>query len=183
MRYDYSRQRLGAMTLRLLANLAARARPAGVARGAARRQAGQHQREARRLAHRVARRPVLPPRCSGRLQRMKALVVNDPNAKRSYKSIVNLGTGGSDLGPRLLADALGDGNARRALRGQRRPAATSSARSRAPSPATTLFVVVSKTFTTQETMANAAAAKALGRQGTSTRSPPMCDSRKQLRRH
>jgi glucose-6-phosphate isomerase len=74
---------------------------------------------------------------------------------------VNLGTGGSDLGPRLLGDALADHaldvrfaanvdprDLDRALDGAR--------------PEETLFVIVSKTFTTQETMANAARAKAWG---------------------
>ena len=39
---------------------------------------------------------------------MKNIVakIRDEN---KFKRIVNLGTGGSDLGPRLLADALGDG--------------------------------------------------------------------------
>jgi glucose-6-phosphate isomerase len=78
-----------------------------------------------------------------------------------FRRVVNLGTGGSDLGPRLLADALADGkldvrfaanidprDLERALEGAR--------------PDDTLFVIASKTFTTQETMANAAAAKRWG---------------------
>jgi glucose-6-phosphate isomerase len=79
--------------------------------------------------------------------------------EKRIRRIVNLGTGGSDLGPRLVADALADGalelrfaanvdrhELERALQGA--------------APESTLFVVVSKTFTTQETMANAQAAKA-----------------------
>jgi len=77
------------------------------------------------------------------------------------RTVVHIGIGGSDLGPRLVCDAL--------------PAARDAVDiafvsnvdpehlTRALSgldPATTLFVVVSKTFTTQETLANATGARA-----------------------
>jgi len=76
------------------------------------------------------------------------------------RAVVHIGIGGSVLGPHLACDALsaaGDFDVRfvanldpealhRALRGL--------------DPATTLFVIVSKTFTTEETMANARAAQA-----------------------
>jgi glucose-6-phosphate isomerase len=88
-------------------------------------------------------------------------LVSRIRSEKKFKRVVNLGTGGSDLGPRLLADALGDGaldvrfaanvdphDLQRALEGA--------------DPASTLFIVVSKTFTTQETMANAAAARQWG---------------------
>ena len=39
---------------------------------------------------------------------MKDLASKHPNEKK-FKRVINLGTGGSDLGPRLLADAFGDG--------------------------------------------------------------------------
>src|SRR5687767_2469951 len=85
--------------------------------------------------------------------------------EKPFKRIINLGTGGSDLGPRLLVDALARGeeagpldvrfaanvdpkDLERALEGAQ--------------PASTLFIVASKTFTTQETMANAAAARQWG---------------------
>ena len=76
------------------------------------------------------------------------------------QAIVHLGIGGSDLGPRLVCDALpgppsgidvafvsnvDPADLQRALAGR--------------NPATTLFIVASKTFTTQETLANAAAAR------------------------
>ena len=91
--------------------------------------------------------------------------------KNLFRRIVNLGTGGSDLGPRLVADALADGGARRALRRQRRSARPASARSTARSRTSTLIVVVSKTFTTQETMANAERARQWGCASPSSRSP------------
>jgi glucose-6-phosphate isomerase len=81
--------------------------------------------------------------------------------EKRFKRVINLGTGGSDLGPRLLADALSDGtldvrfaanvdphDLERALQGAK--------------PDETLFIIASKTFTTQETMSNAEAAKRWG---------------------
>ena len=84
---------------------------------------------------------------------------------RPLRHVVALGIGGSDLGPKLVCDALtyprndrGDGaevtfvsnvdpeHLTRALAGL--------------DPATTLFIVTSKTFTTSETLANAHAARA-----------------------
>src|SRR5690554_1761920 len=79
---------------------------------------------------------------------------------KPFTDIVNIGIGGSDLGPRMVVDALrfyknhlnihfisnidGDGIAE-ILQNL--------------NPETTLFVVVSKTFTTQETLTNAATIK------------------------
>lgn len=79
---------------------------------------------------------------------------------KPIRAVVHIGIGGSVLGPRLTCEALSasdDFDVRfvanldpealhRALRGL--------------DPATTLFVIVSKTFTTEETMANARAARA-----------------------
>jgi glucose-6-phosphate isomerase len=76
--------------------------------------------------------------------------------------VVNIGIGGSDLGPRMLT---------RALRGFHKPGprlhfvsnvdpADLDATLAGLSPETTLFIVASKTFTTSETLANAARAKA-----------------------
>ena len=83
---------------------------------------------------------------------------------RPLRNVVNIGIGGSDLGPRLVCDALGASRApgaggievsfvsnvdpehlTRALVGL--------------DPATTLFIVTSKTFTTVETLANAHSAR------------------------
>ena len=80
---------------------------------------------------------------------------------RRIRTLVHIGIGGSDLGPRLVWEALkplqpaidlrfvaniDDGDIAEALTGL--------------DPAETLIVVVSKTFTTQETLANAERAKA-----------------------
>ena len=80
---------------------------------------------------------------------------------RVIKHIVNLGIGGSDLGPQMVCEALKaqadkrftmhfisslDGEALNTLLAQL-------------DPATTLFIVASKTFTTQETLSNARSAR------------------------
>ncbi len=88
------------------------------------------------------------------------------------RHVVNIGIGGSDLGPQMVLPAL-DAYAHRGLRfhfvsnvdGHDITPVLRELR-----PEETLFIVASKTFTTQETMANAHAAKAwfLARGGTDT---------------
>jgi glucose-6-phosphate isomerase len=160
VRYDYSRQRLGALTLRLLAHLAAE-------RGFAEwREALLSGSKINTTENRAAWHTALragesaPTEVRETLARMKNLVSSLRETQR-VKRIVNLGTGGSDLGPRLLADALGDGALDVRFAANVDPRDLGRALEGAQ-PATTLFVVASKTFTTQETMANAAAAKEWG---------------------
>lgn len=75
--------------------------------------------------------------------------------------IVNIGIGGSDLGPRLVIDALQEPGAAPHLHFVANVDPLELQRVFANcNPATTLFVVTSKTFTTQETIANAASARA-----------------------
>ncbi len=81
---------------------------------------------------------------------------------KPLRQIVNIGIGGSDLGPLLVADAL-----RHEWSGGLTPHFVSNVDrtqlqdlTRSLDPAETLFVVCSKTFTTQETQANAHAARA-----------------------
>ncbi|MFA7263581.1 MAG: glucose-6-phosphate isomerase [Caulobacter sp.] len=78
-----------------------------------------------------------------------------------FRTIVHIGIGGSDLGPRLVWRALKPLEPQIALRfvGNVDPADIAQALAGLDA-ATTLVVVVSKTFTTQETMANATAARA-----------------------
>jgi glucose-6-phosphate isomerase len=92
------------------------------------------------------------------LQRMRTLA---GQARGRFKRVVNLGTGGSDLGPRLLADALSDGTLDVRFAANVDPRDLQRALEGARSEET-LFVIASKTFTTQETMANASAAKRWG---------------------
>jgi glucose-6-phosphate isomerase len=79
---------------------------------------------------------------------------------KRIRSVLSLGIGGSYLGPRLVVEALAarhEGPAVRFLANVD-PAAADDAMA-GLDPETTLVVVASKTFTTQETMANAAAAR------------------------
>ena len=158
MRYDYSRQRVGAITLRLLAHLA---EERGFAEWREALLSGKvvNPTENRPAWHTALRASHPPSEVKATLERMRKLAAEVRGGK--FRRVINLGTGGSDLGPRLLADALADGRVdvrfaanvdprdlERALDGAR--------------PEDTLFVIASKTFTTQETMANAEAAKRWG---------------------
>lgn len=160
VRYDYSRQRLGPVTLRLLAHLAAE-------RGfAAWREAllagsvvnSTEKRPAWHTALRAGDRA--PAEVQETLGRMQGLI-HRLRKEKPFKRVVSLGTGGSDFGPRLLADALGDGALDVRFSANVDPRDLGRALEGAE-PASTLFVVVSKTFTTQETMANAERARQWG---------------------
>ena len=159
LRYDYSRQRVGAMTLRLLANLAAER---GFEQWREALLAGRtiNNTENRAAWHTALRSPDGPAEVRETLQRTRGLATQ-LREKKQYRRIVNLGTGGSDLGPRLVADALADGVLDVRFAANVDPKDLARALEGAE-PASTLFVVVSKTFTTQETMSNAAAAKRWG---------------------
>jgi glucose-6-phosphate isomerase len=160
VRYDYSRQRLGAITLRLLSHLAAE-RGFSEWREALFAGSAINTTENRAAWHTALRAgDSAPAEVKETLGRMKQLVSTIREQKK-FTRVVNLGTGGSDLGPRLVADALSDGaldvrfaanvdprDLERALDGAERDK--------------TLIVVVSKTFTTQETMANAERARQWG---------------------
>ncbi|HXR59289.1 MAG TPA: glucose-6-phosphate isomerase, partial [Burkholderiales bacterium] len=78
-----------------------------------------------------------------------------------FKRVINLGTGGSDLGPRLLADAFADDALDVRFVANIDPVELARALEGAE-PASTLGVVVSKTFTTAETMQNAHALRQWG---------------------
>lgn len=79
---------------------------------------------------------------------------------KPFKAIVHIGIGGSDFGPRLVWEALRAADPAIDLRfiANVDPADSAQALS-GLDPAETLVVVVSKTFTTQETMANAMIAR------------------------
>lgn len=158
LRLDYARQRVDATTLELLAQLAAER---GFEAWREALLAGQaiNTTENRPAWHTALRAGSdAPAEVKEALQRMKGLY---PKVKSSFKRIINLGTGGSDLGPRLLADALSDGALDVRFAANVDPLDLKRALAGAE-PDHTLFVVASKTFTTQETMSNAAAAKQWG---------------------
>jgi len=76
------------------------------------------------------------------------------------RSVVHIGIGGSDLGPRVVCDALPPTADAIDVAFVSNVDPAQLSRALAPrDPATTLFVLVSKTFTTQETLANATSAR------------------------
>jgi glucose-6-phosphate isomerase len=79
-----------------------------------------------------------------------------------FTTVLNIGIGGSDLGPRMATEALtlAAGGPMEAHYLSNVDGHAFAALARRLDPARTLVLVASKTFTTQETMANAAAARA-----------------------
>ena len=78
-----------------------------------------------------------------------------------FTAVLHIGIGGSDLGPRLVWEALKPLNPQIDVRFVANvDGADIAAATAALDPARTLVIVVSKTFTTQETMTNARAARA-----------------------
>ena len=99
------------------------------------------------------------------LERMKLLVeAIHEGALGEVSHLIHIGIGGSALGPALAVDALArDCRAGRRPRGLEHRRLALEAAFAACDPATTLVAVASKTFTTIETMTNAASALALAR--------------------
>ncbi|TAN50103.1 MAG: hypothetical protein EPN19_14680, partial [Betaproteobacteria bacterium] len=159
LRLDFSRQRVDRRVLELLVTLAAER---GLPQWRAALFSGEsiNTTEQRAVGHTALRAgEAAPAEVRATLERMRGLAQRLRGEGR-VRRIVHLGTGGSALGPQLVVDALGTQGTDlefafaanidpldlgRALAGAR--------------PETTLFVVVSKTFTTEETLANARAAR------------------------
>jgi len=79
---------------------------------------------------------------------------------KPIRNVVNIGIGGSDLGPVMITEALGAFHDGPDVRFISNVDATDFVETtRGLDPAETLFVVASKTFTTQETMTNAHTAR------------------------
>ncbi|MGD9906415.1 MAG: glucose-6-phosphate isomerase [Vicinamibacterales bacterium] len=174
---DFSKQRITEETLRLLLELAG---VTGVEALRDRMFAGEaiNSTERRAVLHVALRRPAARPLVvAGRdvmpdVEAARQHLATFAGAVRSgawsgarghrITDVVNLGIGGSDLGPAMVTEALTP----YARQGPRLhfvsnvDGAHLDETLRRLSPATTLFVVASKTFTTQETMANAGSARA-----------------------
>jgi glucose-6-phosphate isomerase len=174
---DYSKQRVTAETMRLLAELA---RATGVEAARDRMLAGAriNSTEDRAVLHVALRRTrpgavlvdgqdVMPGVRAARAHVSR--FADDVRAGRwtgatgqRITDVVNLGIGGSDLGPAMVVDALtpyGREGPRMHFVSNVDGAHLDETLRLVP-PATTLFIVASKTFTTQETMANARSARA-----------------------
>ena len=79
---------------------------------------------------------------------------------KAITDIVNIGIGGSDLGPLMVTEALKPYKNHLNLHFVSNVDGTHIAETlKLVNPETTLFIVASKTFTTQETMTNANSAK------------------------
>ena len=174
--YDFSKQRLTTETLGLLVKLAKEAR---VADCAERMFAGDkiNVSEGRSVLHVALRRSAGPfpgaqfdvmPEVLATRERMAEFAERLRAGKclghkgMPIRDVVNIGIGGSDLGPKMMGQAL---------RAMSHPTlgvhyiSNLDGAQLAPllqtlDPRTTLFIVVSKTFTTQETMLNANTARA-----------------------
>ena len=174
---DYSKHRVTDETLALLARAGGGIRPAREHRRHVPRREDQRHRKARRAARRPARAlrasrssstarmscPRSTP-CSTRwplsADRVRSGRLEWPHGQ-AIRNIVNIGIGGSDLGPVMAYEALRHYSRPRPglpLRLQRR---RHRFRRSSPRPRSreTLFIVSSKTFTTLETMTNAHTAR------------------------
>ena len=172
---DYSKQRVTAETMRLLMELA---RECELEAWRAQMLTGKRINASEdRAALHVALRADVPVRFDGQdVTREVAAVLADMRrfarglragrirgaSGSAFTDVLNLGIGGSDLGPRLACDALKH-CARKGPRVQFVSnvdgAAIAGALERL-TPATTLVVISSKTFGTQETLTNARTARA-----------------------
>jgi glucose-6-phosphate isomerase len=191
--FDYSKHRVTDETLALLVELARQAEvPAQVERMFAGEKINRT--EDRAVLHTALRyQGDEPVRVDGRdvmpevrevLARMRVFAdrVRDGEhlgaTGREITDVVNIGIGGSDLGPKMATTALAPyGHERLRVHFVSNVDPSDLARTLAPlDPATTLFLVASKTFTTQETMANAQQARAwllraLGDEATLAQTP------------
>ena len=155
---DYSKSRLTDETIELLAALADRAGLRGRIEALL---DGEpvNTTENRRAWHGALRQPKPPPEVRQELDRMAAFAAEARDGR--WQAVVNIGIGGSDLGPAMAAAAL-DAYADTELEARflsNVDGAHFHEVTRGLDPARTLFIVVSKTFTTVETLANARTAR------------------------
>lgn len=173
---DYSKHRVTRRTLELLADLA---RAAGLEARRAAMFAGEHinTSEDRAVLHTALRLPAdatltvdgqdvvadvheVLDRMGGFTDRLRSGEWAGATGER-IKTVVNIGIGGSDLGPVMVYDALrhyADAGISARFVSNVDPADLVATLSDLE-PATTLFIVASKTFSTLETLTNATAAR------------------------
>jgi glucose-6-phosphate isomerase len=118
-------------------------------------------RPATHVAERGSGAPEDVDLATARRQRMRALVdAVEAGAFGDITGVLHIGIGGSVLGPALLVDALGRGASSLNVRFLSNiDGAAFDDAVQVLDPATTLVVAVSKTFSTQETLANLEAAR------------------------
>lgn len=173
--FDYSKNRIHETSIRLLMDLA---RASGVGEAARAMFSGEkiNWTEGRAVLHVALRNrtgtPIevdgedVMPGVNAVLQKMKGISEAVRSGRwlgftgRPITSVVNIGIGGSDLGPAMICEALTpycDGPQVRFISNV--DATDFVEKTRDLDPAETLFVVASKTFTTSETMTNAHTAR------------------------
>jgi glucose-6-phosphate isomerase len=175
MLFDYSKNRITERTIELLLDLA---QEAGLRDATAAMMSGQpiNWTEGRSVLHAALRNrsntPILVdgedvmPAVNSVLESMRrfSTAVRDGTwlgaTGRPMTHVVNIGIGGSDLGPVMITEALGpfcDGPQVRFVSNVDASDFVETVKDL--DPAQTLFIVASKTFTTQETMTNAGTAR------------------------
>ncbi len=176
MLFDYSKNIITDETLRLLLDLA---REAGVGGAVEKMFSGDriNETENRAVLHTALRnrsntpvilnnKDIMPEvnAVLGRMERFSSKIIDGQwkgYTNRSVTNIVNIGIGGSDLGPVMVTEALKPyGKPHIRTHFVSNIDGTQIAETlKALSPETTLFIIASKTFTTQETMINAHTAR------------------------
>jgi glucose-6-phosphate isomerase len=168
--FDWSKTHLDAATLEAFT---ARAQSMGLAAARDALFAGDivnpsEGRAATHVAERGSGAPADVDLATARRQRMRALVdAIEGGAFGNVTGVLHIGIGGSVLGPALLVDALGRSSSALIVRFLSNIDGAAFDDAVKPlDPATTLVVAASKTFTTQETLANLEAARAWLRAGS-----------------
>ncbi len=174
--FDYSKNRLTAETLALLQNLA-RASGLEMWRERMFNGAAINNTEKRAALHVALRnrsnRPILVdgkdvmPEVNTVLEKMRSFCQRVQEGEwlghtgKPIESIVNIGIGGSDLGPKMVTEALQNFRHPRlhTYFDSNLDAAQLNRILSIVNPETTLFIVASKTFSTQETLTNARSAR------------------------
>jgi len=173
--FDYSKNRITSETLSLLLELA---RECGLERAREALFAAEHinETEDRAVLHFALRQPAHEPvlldghdvmpeveAVRQQMKRFSEAVIGGGHKGYTGKAItdvVNIGIGGSDLGPVMVTEALKHYRNHLKLHFISNVDGTQITETLKPlNPETTLFLVASKTFTTQETMANAHSAR------------------------
>ncbi len=174
--FDYSKNRINDETIRLLIELA---EECGLKQALEAQKSGEiiNETEGRAVLH-TALRDIRPEptlldgeniqeKIQGVLTKMrsfsdKVILGNWKGyAGDAIQTVVNIGIGGSDLGPMMVTEALKAYKNHLDVRYVSNIDASHIVETlKDINPATTLFIIVSKTFTTQETMTNAHTAKA-----------------------
>ena len=173
--FDYSKNRINQKTTELLLQLAEECR---VGEAIEAQFTGQpiNETEGRAVLHTALRAPIAPPlfldgsdikpgihRVLDQMKHFSQQVISGTwkgHTGKPIKSVVNIGIGGSDLGPVMVTEALKAYKNHLDLHFVSNVDGTHLAESlKNLDPETTLFLIASKTFTTQETMANAYSAR------------------------